>query len=60
MDNSPASSSKEYEILEPKEILTSDDVVAINLGSEVLFYNNSGWLIKRYYASGEFYEKLVR
>lgn len=53
MDNSGLNSSKEYEILEPKEILTSDNVVAINLGSEVLFYNNSGWLIKRYYANQE-------
>lgn len=44
---------KEYEISEPKEIVVSDEVTAINLGSEVLFYNNSGWLIKRYYASQE-------
>lgn len=45
--------TKEYEISEPKEIVVSDEVTAINLGSEVLFYNNSGWLIKRYYASQE-------
>lgn len=45
--------TKEYEITEPKEIVVSDEVTAINLGSEVLFYNNSGWLIKRYYASQE-------
>lgn len=44
---------KEYKISEPKEIYSSDDVVAINLGSEVLFYNNSGWLIKKYHASQE-------
>lgn len=44
---------KEYEISEPKEIFISDEVIAINLGSEVLFYNNSGWLIKRYYAIQE-------
>lgn len=44
---------KEYEVSEPKEIVVSDEVTAINLGSEVLFYNNSGWLIKRYYASQE-------
>lgn len=44
---------KEYEISEPKEIYISDGNIAINLGSEVLFYNNSGWLIKRYYASQE-------
>ena len=44
---------REYEISEPKEIFVSDENIAINLGSEVLFYNNSGWLIKRYYASQE-------
>lgn len=48
-----AENSKEYEISEPKEICISDDVVAINLGSEVLFYNNLGWLIKRYNATQE-------
>lgn len=48
-----ADNAKEYEISEPKEICVSDDVVAINLGSEVLFYNNSGWLIKRYNATQE-------
>lgn len=52
IDSSPEN-TKEYEIFEPKEICVSDNVVAINLGSEVLFYNNSGWLIKRYYASQE-------
>lgn len=52
MDDS-AESAKQYEISEPKEICVSDDVVAINLGSEVLFYNNSGWLIKRYQATQE-------
>lgn len=45
--------AKKYEISEPKEICVSDNVVAINLGSEVLFFNNSGWLIKRYNASQE-------
>lgn len=44
---------KEYEISEPKEIFVSNEIIAINLGSEVLFYNNSGWLVKRYYASQE-------
>ena len=48
-----AESTKEYEISEPKEICISDENIAINLGSEVLFYNNSGWLIRRYYASQE-------
>lgn len=53
VNNSQAEHTKEYEISEPKEICVSDEIIAINLGSEVLFYNNSGWLIKRYYASQE-------
>lgn len=50
--------AKNYEIDEPKEIYASDDIVALNLGSEVLFYNNSGWLIKKYYATQEI-DKIV-
>lgn len=42
-----------YEVQEPKSICTSDNTVTLNLGSQVLFYNNSGWLIKKYYASHE-------
>lgn len=53
INNSQAQNVKEYEISEPKEIYVSDNVIAINLGSEVLFYNNSGWLIKRYNANQE-------
>ena len=31
----------------------SDNAIALNLGNEILFYNNSGWLTKRYYADQE-------
>lgn len=48
-----ADSAKEYKISEPKEICVSDDIIAINLGSEVLFYNNSGWLVRSYHAKQE-------
>lgn len=44
---------KNYEVREPKSMYTSNETIALNLGSEVLFYNNSGWLIKKYYASQE-------
>lgn len=51
---SPTSNSvKNYEIDEPKEVYVSEDIIALNLGSEVLFYNNSGWLLKKYYATQE-------
>lgn len=36
-----------------KEIYTAEDVIALNLGSEVEFINTSGWLLKRYTAEQE-------
>lgn len=36
-----------------KEIYTKNNVIALNLGSEVDFINTSGWLIKRYIAEQE-------
>lgn len=53
MINADTNDNKEYEIDEPKEIYVSDNAIAINLGSEILFYNNSGWLIKKYSANQE-------
>ena len=44
---------KEYEIEEPKDVYISDNMIILNLGSKVLFYNNSGWLVKKYYATQE-------
>ena len=38
---------------EPKTIEVFGNVVAINFGTEVLFINNSGWLIKDYTSSQE-------
>lgn len=49
---------KNYEIDEPKEVYVYDGVIALNLGSEILFYNNSGWLIKKYHATQEI-DKIV-
>ena len=43
----------------PKEIYTNDNnVFGVNLGTEALFINNNGWLIKQYMSSQEI-EKLV-
>lgn len=36
-----------------KEIYTSGDVIALNLGAEVHFVNTSGWLVKKYVAEQE-------
>ena len=38
---------------EPKSIQVFGNVVAINFGTEILFINNSGWLIKSYTSSHE-------
>ena len=47
------SSTNEYEIEEPKSIWTLDGKTVLNLGTEILLYNNSGWLEKKYYAGQE-------
>lgn len=49
---------KEYNVKEPKEIYTLKNTIALNLGSKILFYNTSGWLIKEYYANQEI-DKIV-
>lgn len=36
-----------------KEIYTSDNMIALNLGSQVEFINTNGWLVKRYIAEQE-------
>lgn len=38
---------------EPKSIEAYGNIIAINFGTEVLFINNSGWLIRDYTASQE-------
>lgn len=43
----------------PKEIKTYQDVVAINLGTEVHFIHVSGWLIKKYTSSKEIKEVIL-
>ena len=36
-----------------KEIYTNENIIALNLGSQVEFINTSGWLVKRYTAEQE-------
>ena len=36
-----------------KEIYTKEDIIALNLGSEIEFINTGGWLVKRYIAKQE-------
>ena len=44
---------KEYEIEELKALSVYENVISLNLGTEIRFYNNSGWLIKKYYTNQE-------
>ena len=37
----------------PKNIYCEDDIIAINMGSEIEFINTSGWLLKKYSTSQE-------
>ncbi len=47
-------SEKEFEIEDfAKDIFSKDDILEINLGTEVQFYNTSGWLVKKYVSSKE-------
>lgn len=36
-----------------KELYANDDVIAINVGTEIYFVNTSGWLLKKYTANQE-------
>ena len=36
-----------------KEIYTSENIIALNLGTEIEFINTGGWLVKRYKATQE-------
>ena len=36
-----------------KEIYTDDDILAVNVGTELYFFNTNGWLIKKYTGSQE-------
>jgi len=38
---------------EPKSVHVFENVIGINFGTEILFINNSGWLIKNYTSSHE-------
>lgn len=42
----------------PKKVYVQDDMIAINLGTSVLFVNDSGWLVKKY-QSNEEVQKIV-
>lgn len=43
-----------YEVEQnPKGVYVADNIICINLGTEVLFVNSNGWLIKRYKSSQE-------
>ena len=44
---------KQLEIEEPKAIYVFGDIIAVNFGSEAIFINNNGWLIKEYTSSQE-------
>ena len=36
-----------------KELYTYDNIIALNLGTEIEFINTGGWLVKRYKAEQE-------
>lgn len=40
----------------PKTVYVQDNMIAINLGTNVLFINDNGWLVKKYQSSQEIQE----
>lgn len=44
---------------EPKSINTFGNITAINFGTDILFINNSGWLVKHYISSQEVQDILL-
>ncbi len=47
-------STKEYTVNSViKEFYTKEDIIALNLGTEIEFINTGGWLVKRYIANQE-------
>lgn len=43
----------------PKKVYVQDKMIAINLGTSVLFINDTGWLVKDYQSNGEEVQKIV-
>ena len=60
LKNSASGKNREYTIDGiAKETASSDDNIAINLGTEVYFINSKGWLIKQYIANQEVKKVIV-
>ena len=43
----------------PKRIYTQGNMIAVNLGTSVLFINSNGWLVKEYESNGEEIQSIV-
>lgn len=43
----------------PRKVYVQDNMIAINLGTSVLFINDSGWLVKKYQSNKEEVQKIV-
>lgn len=58
--NSSTQSINTYKIENtPKKVYAHDNMIAVNLGTSVLFINDSGWLVKRYQSNKEEIQKVV-
>lgn len=58
--NSSTQSINTYKIENtPKKVYAHDNMIVVNLGTSVLFINDSGWLVKRYQSNKEEIQKVV-
>ena len=54
IDTNDSNNIKYYEIEQsPKSVLAYENIVCINLGTEAIFIDSNGWLIRRYKSSQE-------
>ena len=52
--NSATKKQYDYEVSGiAKHIASAEDIIAINLGTEIYFINSKGWLVKKYIANQE-------
>lgn len=60
IDSNNTESKKDYQIgSTPRQLYIYGNMIAVNLGTEVEFINNNGWLVKRYKSNQEVQQIVV-
>ncbi len=60
IDSNNTNNINRYEIENiPKRIYTQGNMIAVNLGTSVMFINDNGWLVKKYESNGQEIQNIV-